>query len=50
MQSLPDLVEVTIIAKQPERSDPPSRSLIVPLTRAGGDITALETGAQAEGG
>lgn len=50
MQSLPHLVEVTIIAKQPGQSDPPSQSLIVPLTRAGGDITALETGTQAEGG
>lgn len=50
MQSLPHLVEVTIIARQPGTDDPLSQSLIVPLTRAQGDIITLDTGGQTEGG
>jgi type II secretion system protein J len=49
MESLPNLVAINIAAKQPNRSNPPSESLIVPLTRAGGDVTALDTGGQVAG-
>ncbi len=50
MQSLPHLVEVTILAKQSGRDDPLSQSLLIPLTRAQGDTMTLETGGQTEGG
>ncbi|OHB78698.1 MAG: hypothetical protein A2Z25_15175 [Planctomycetes bacterium RBG_16_55_9] len=50
MQSLPKLVAVNIIAKQANRSNPPSESMIVPLTRANGDVTALDTSGQVESG
>jgi len=44
MQSLPELISVTIAAKQPGRSNPAAESFIVSLSRAqGGDITALGT-------
>lgn len=49
MQTLPELISVTIAAKQPGRSNPAAESFIVSLTRAqGGDITALETTGQTE--
>lgn len=48
MGSLPNLVAINIIAKQPNRSNPPSESMIVPLTKAEGDTTTLETGEQIE--
>lgn len=50
METLPDLVEVTILAKQQGRDEPLSQSLLVPLKRMGGDIATLETGATTEGG
>jgi type II secretion system protein J len=50
MGSLPNLVAINIVAKQLNRYNPPSESVIVPLTRAAGDATALETGGQLEGG
>ena len=49
MRSLPHLVEVTLITRQPGKDEPLSHSLIVPLTRAQGDLTTFETGAQTEG-
>lgn len=50
MQSLPHLVEVTIIARQSGTDDSLSQSMIVPLTRAQGDMMTLESGGQTEGG
>lgn len=50
MQSLPELLEITLIAKQTGQGEPLSQSLLVPLKRSGGDITTLETGGQTEGG
>ena len=50
METLPDLVEIMILAKQQGRDEPLSQSLLVPLKRAGGDISTLETGATTEGG
>lgn len=50
MRSLPHLVEISIIARQTGTDDPLSQSLIIPLTRAEGDIMTLDTGAQTEGG
>lgn len=49
MQSLPELLEITLIAKQTGHGAPLSQSLLVPLTRSGGDITTLETGGETEG-
>jgi len=48
MRSLPELLEITLIAKQTDQGEPLSQSLLVPLTRAGGDIMTLETGGQTE--
>lgn len=49
MQSLPELITVTIAAGQSGRSNPTTESFIVSLTRAqGGDITALGTTEQTE--
>ena len=50
MRSLPHLVEVTIVAKQPGRDDPLSQTLLIPLTPAQGDIMTLETGGETESG
>jgi type II secretion system protein J len=50
MRSLPHLVEINIIASQSGTDDPLSQSLIIPLTRAAGDIMALDTDGQTEGG
>ena len=45
MQALPDLVSVSIIAMQPNSSNPPSESIIVNLTRAGAnDVSILQGG------
>ena len=45
MQSLPDLVSVSIIAQQPERSNPPTESIIVNLAGSGqGDVSVIEGG------
>lgn len=45
MQALPDLVSISIVAKQPERSNPPSESIIVNLARSeAGDVGILEGG------
>jgi len=49
MQSLPHLVDISIIARQTGTDEPLSHSLIVPLTRAQGDLTTFETGGQTEG-
>jgi len=51
MQSLPELVTVTIAGKPLGRGGPLTESFIVSLVRAqGGDITALESTGQAESG
>ena len=43
MQALPDLVSISIVANQPERSAPPSESIIVNLAgSAAGDTSVLE--------
>ncbi len=45
MQALPDLVSVSIVARQPDRSNPLSESIIVNLTRAGAnDVSILQGG------
>ena len=45
MQALPDLVSISIVANQPERSAPPSESIIVNLAgSATGDASVLEGG------
>ena len=45
MQVLPDLVSVSIVARQPDRSNPPSESIIVNLTRAeAADVSILQGG------
>ena len=45
IQALPDLVSVSIIAKQPERSNPPAESIIVNLAGSGqGDVSVMEGG------
>jgi len=45
MQALPDLVSISIVANQPERSAPPSESIIVNLAgSAAGDASVLEGG------
>ncbi len=47
IQALPDLVEITIVAKQTGTSVPPMESLTVNFVRAqGGDAAALEAGGQ----
>jgi hypothetical protein len=51
MQALPDLVSISIAAKQPDRSNPPSESIVVNLTRAeAGDISIMEGGGTTAGG
>jgi type II secretion system protein J len=46
MQALPDLVAISIAAKQPNRSNPPAESIIVNLARSkAGDVSILEGGA-----
>ena len=45
MQALPDLVSISIVAKQPDRSNPPTESIIVNLAGPGaGDVSILEGG------
>ena len=45
LQALPDLVSISIVAKQPDRSNPPSESIIVNLAGPGeGDVSVLEGG------
>ena len=45
MQALPDLVSISIAAKQPDRSNPPTESIIVNLAGSGeGDVSVLEGG------
>jgi general secretion pathway protein J len=45
MQALPDLVAISITAKQPDRGNPPSESIIVNLTRSKEtDVSILEGG------
>ena len=51
MQALPDLVSISIVANQPDRSNPPSESIIVNLAQSGaGDISILEGGGATAGG
>ncbi|MBN2314764.1 MAG: prepilin-type N-terminal cleavage/methylation domain-containing protein [Sedimentisphaerales bacterium] len=50
MQSLPELLEITLIARQTGHGKPLSQSMLVPLTRSGGDMTTLETGGQTASG
>jgi len=45
MQALPDLVSISIAAKQPDRSNPPTESIIVNLAGSEeGDVSILEGG------
>ncbi|MHC4325607.1 MAG: PulJ/GspJ family protein [Planctomycetota bacterium] len=45
MQALPELVSVSIVAKQPNHSNPPSESIIVNLTRSKSeDVSILQDG------
>jgi type II secretion system protein J len=45
MQALPDLVAISIAAKQPDRGNPPTESIIVNLDRSDeGDVSILESG------
>jgi hypothetical protein len=51
MQALPDLVSITIAAKQPNRSNPPTESIIVNLARSEAeDVGILEGGQTTAGG
>jgi type II secretion system protein J len=50
MGSLPGLVAITIAAKQSGKGQPQTESLIVPMTRAAGGTTALDTETQIESG
>jgi len=51
MQALPDLVSISIVAKKPDRSNPPSESIIVNLAGSGeGDVGILEGGETTAGG
>ena len=51
MQTLPDLVSISISANQPDRSNPPSESIIVNLARSeAGDVSILEGGGTTAGG
>ena len=51
MQALPDLVSISIAAKQPNRSNPPTESIIVNLARSeAGDASILQGGATTAGG
>ncbi len=45
MQAMPELVSISIVAKQPDRSNPPSESIIVNLARSeAGDVDILAGG------
>jgi len=45
MQALPELVSISIVAKQPERSNPPSESIIVNMAGSEeGDVSILQDG------
>jgi len=47
MQALPDLVSITLVARQSDRANPPSESIIVNLARSqAGDAGILEDGGQ----
>ena len=47
MQALPDLVSISIVARQSDRANPPSESIIVNLARSeAGDASILEGGGQ----
>ncbi len=51
MQALPDLVSISIAAEQPDRSNPPSESIIVNLAGSGaGDVSIIEGGETTAGG
>jgi len=51
MQALPDLVSISIAARQPDRSNPPSESIIVNLARSeAADVGILEGGEATAGG
>jgi type II secretion system protein J len=51
LQALPDLVSISIVAKQPGRSNPPTESIIVNLAGSGeGDVSVLEGGEATAGG
>ena len=51
IQALPDLVSITIAAKQPDRSNPPTESIIVNLARSEAeDVGILEGGQTTAGG
>ena len=51
IQALPDLVSISIGAKQPERSNPPAESIIVNLAQSeAGHISILEGGETSAGG
>jgi type II secretion system protein J len=45
MQAMPDLVSISIVARQPDRVNPPSETIIVNLTRAeAADVSILQSG------
>jgi type II secretion system protein J len=45
MQAIPELISISIVANQPDRSNPPSESIIVNLVRAeAGDVGILDGG------
>jgi type II secretion system protein J len=51
MQALPDLVSISIMAKQSDRSNPPSESIIVNLSRSEAeDVSVLEGSETTSGG
>jgi len=51
MQAMPELVSISIVAKQPDRSNPPSESIIVNLARSeAGDVGILAGGETTAGG
>jgi len=51
MQALPDLVSISIVARQPDRSNPPSETIIVNLARAEAeDVGILQGGGTTTGG
>ncbi len=45
MQSLPDLVSISIVARQPDSSNPPAETIIINLARAEAeDVSILQSG------
>ena len=50
MQALPELVSISISAKQPDRSNPPSESIIVNLAGSGAGDAAVLVGGEATAG